>query len=136
LYILTFLFICCICYFIYLVINLKNLKQNYKSIRYNSGKHLNDNDKNIDIIEPYIQAQKDFCEHPNKYKNQKYENQISLFDVKLNELRYQIYAFKLKNFLNYELKKFGNFEKSVSNNMIAALKFYALKNNNLKTCLS
>ena len=129
LYIITFLSICLILYIIYLLINLRNIKENCKSIVYNSDKHLNNIDKNNDIIKPYIKSQKDFCEHPNRYKNQEYENQINLFDVKFNELRYQIYAFKSINVMSLALKNYGYFEKLVSNNIIAALRFYAIKNN-------
>lgn len=129
LYILTFLSICLICYIIYLLIIIKNFKQDFRSNLHNSSKHLNNNDKNIDIIKPYIKAQKEFCEHPNKFKNQKYENQIGLFNVKLNEIKYQIYAFKSSNFLSNSLKRFGYFENIVSNNMLEALKFYGIKNN-------
>ena len=129
LYILTFLSIYLICYIIYLLIIIKNFKQDFRSNLHNSSKHLNNNDKNIDIIKPYIKAQKEFCEHPNKFKNQKYENQIGLFNVKLNEIKYQIYAFKSSNFLSNSLKRFGYFENIVSNNMLEALKFYGIKNN-------
>lgn len=126
---LTFLSFCLICYIIYLLINIRNFKKDFINIPFNSGKNLNNNDKNIEIIKPYIKAQKDFCKYPNKYKNKKYENEIGLFDVKLNETIYQIYLFKSSNFLTYSLIKFGNFENSVGNNMLKALKFYGIKNN-------
>ena len=126
---LTFLSFCLICYIIYLLINIRNFKKDFINIPFNSGKNLNNNDKNIEIIKPYIKAQKDFCKYPNKYKNKKYENEIGLFDVKLNKTIYQIYLFKSSNFLTNSLIKFGNFENSVGNNMLKALKFYGIKNN-------
>ena len=39
----------------------------------------------INLIEPYIKAQKEFCNDPNKYINPKYENQLCLSDAKFNE---------------------------------------------------
>ena len=59
----------------------------------------------------------------------KIENEIDLFDVKINELKYQMYVYKSFNWFLYEIKKYGSFEKTVSNNMINALKFYGIKYN-------
>ena len=49
--------------------------------------------KKIDnnMIETYIKTQKDFCENPNKYINKIYENEIDLYNVKCDELKYQIF---------------------------------------------
>lgn len=69
-----------------------------------------------------------FVNH-NKYINQKYENEIYLHEVKFNELKYQMYIFKSPNFILRELIKYGAFEIELGNNIIKALKFYALKNN-------
>ena len=81
------------------------------------------------IIEPYIKTQKDFCENNSKYINAKYEKEIFLSDVKINELNYQMYIFKSKNFILNEFKKYGAYEIPLSNNIIEALKFYASKYN-------
>ena len=48
-------------------------------------------DLNFNIIEPYIKSQKDFCQNSDKYINEKYEKELVLFDVKINELKYQLY---------------------------------------------
>ena len=81
------------------------------------------------IIEPYIKTQKDFCENNNKYINEKYENEIFLSDVKINELNYQMYIFNSTNFILNEFKQYGAYEIPLSNNIKEALKFYASKYN-------
>ena len=86
-------------------------------------------DLNFNIIEPYIKSQKDFCQNSDKYINEKYEKELVLFDVKINELKYQLYIFNSSNFLFYNLKKKGAFETTISNNIIKALKFYSEKKN-------
>ena len=81
------------------------------------------------IIEPYIKAQKDFCENNKKYINEIYENEIFLSNVKINELNYQMYIFNSTNFILNEFKLYGAYEIPLSNNIIEALKFYASKYN-------
>ena len=75
-----------------------------------------------------------FCENPNKYINQKYEDEIILFDVKLNELKYQMYVFKSANVIIHDLNRSGAYEIYMSTNITKALKFYGekknIKNNN------
>ena len=105
----------------------KYLKE--KILKNNQDNFLNKNDKYFYIIEPYIKSQKEFCENQNKYLEPKIENEIDLFDVKINELKYQMYVYKSFNWFLYEIKKYGSFEKTVSNNMINALKFYGIKYN-------
>ena len=84
---------------------------------------------NDSIIEPYIKSQKDFCENPNKYINQKYEDEIFLHDVKINELKYKMYIFKSTNFILNEFNLYGAYEVPLSNNIIKALKFYGENKN-------
>ena len=95
---------------------------------FKSKKNIN-KDLNFNIIEPYIKSQKDFCQNSDKYINEKYEKELVLFDVKINELKYQLYIFNSSNFLFYNLKKKGAFETTISNNIIKALKFYSEKKN-------
>ena len=83
----------------------------------------------INLIEPYIKAQKEFCNDPNKYINPKYENQLCLSDAKFNEFKFTIYTFKYTNFLLNALKKYGGFETRIGNFMIQALQYYSLKYN-------
>lgn len=127
LYVLIFFIFFLFCLVIYLLNRQKKINQKNNYYIENPYKNSNELDNN-NLIEPYIKAQKDFCENPNKYFNKIYENEICLYDVKFNELKYQIYAFKSPNFLINELKSRGHFEKNIGNNMIEALNFYR-KNN-------
>ena len=86
-------------------------------------------DNNIHLIEPYIKAQNEFCDNPNKYINTKYENQIYLSDVKFNDFNFKMYIFKSNNFILNEFKKYGAFEINISNSMIQTLSYYKSKYN-------
>ena len=114
-----------ISFIIYLFINLKYYKNKLENI----PKNIYQNHYNFDIIEYYKKSQKDFCENPSKYINEKIEKEIDLFDVKVDGLNYQIYIYKTFNWILHEIKLFGSYEKNVSNNMIEALKYYKKKNN-------
>ena len=81
------------------------------------------------IIEPYIKSQKAFCDNPDKYIKQKYENKIFLSNVKFNENFFKMYIYKSPNFILTQLNKYRAFEFDIGNSMIMALKYYALKFN-------
>ena len=98
------------------------LKKQYKQ----NNKIMN-NIQNINLIEPYIKAQKDFCENNSKYINEKYENEIFLSNVSINDLKYQMYIFNSTNFILNEFKLYGAYEVPLSNNIIEALNFYTSK---------
>ena len=59
------------------------------------------------IIEPYIKRQKAFCDNPDKYIKQKYENKIFLRDVKFNEIFFKMYIYKSPNFILTQLNKYN-----------------------------
>ena len=101
----------------------------YKNTKVNIPKNLNQVHYNDDIVEYYKKLQKDFCENPSKYINEKLEKEIDLFDVKAGGIKYQIYIYKSFNWVLYQVKKYGRYENAVSNNMIKALKYYTKKNN-------
>ena len=123
------LFICLIYYINYLLKIIKQLKTKNPTY-YKKSKNFNSNlIPNDTIIQPYIAAQKDFCENQSKYINRKYEDEIILHDAKFKEFKFQIYVFKSMNFLIGELNAFGTFEFPVGNNMIDALKYYSIKYN-------
>jgi len=137
-YILVFIFIFLTCILIFLFKkqfkqnnNNNNLKNSLQNISiYNNNNDYNNNFSNInDIVNPYIKAQKDFCENNAKYINKKYENEIFLSAVNFNELKYQMYIFNSTNFILNEFKLYGAYEVPLSNNIIEALKFYASKYN-------
>lgn len=91
--------------------------------------HITNNGNNNNILESYIKAQKDFCDNPNKYLIQKYEDGLLLQDVKINDLNYQIYIYKSNNGFKNSIKRRGAWENDESNNVLEALKFYATEKN-------
>lgn len=117
-----------ILYIISLKKDIQNLLHHTTNNSTNKMKNLN-NINSIMLIEPYLNAQKDFCENQNKYINKKYEDELFLYNVKLNELSFQMYVYNTTNFLLNELHKFGAYEVKVSNYIIEALKFYKMKYN-------
>lgn len=124
LYLLIILIILFLYSIIYLLINIKYYKGKIEKIEKNMNQH-----NTFDIIEYYKKSQDDFCQNPSKYINMKIENEIALFDVKFNELKYQIYIYKSFNWVLKEVRDLGYYEKNVSNNIIEASKFYGKKNN-------
>ena len=128
-YLIAFFFTFLFCILIFL--KLKQNKNNIKNSSQKVNKYINNNyNSTIDeMINPYIKAQKDFCENNNKYINKNYENEIFLRDVKFNELNYQMYIFNSTNFILNEFNLYGAYEVPLSNNIIEALKFYATKRN-------
>jgi hypothetical protein len=96
---------------------------------FKKSNNITNNGNNNNILEPYIKAQKDFCDNPNKYLNQKYEDRLLLQDVKINDLNYQIYIYKSDNGFKNSIKRRGAWENDESNNVLEALKFYATEKN-------
>ena len=119
--IILFLILPIVCY--YLIKKQKN--QSDIKLR----KIFNNIEPSYKLIESYIKAQKDFCENPNIYINEKYESNIFLSDVKLNDYKFQMYIFKSDNFILNEFKLSGAYEIPLSNYIIEALNFYSLKYN-------
>ena len=109
-----------------MIILKRNINQTNKKLN-----QIQKTDKNHDfnLIEPYIKAQREFCNDPNKFINTKYEDQIILMNAKFNEFNFSMYLFKQNNFLLNEIKKYDVFEISVGNFMIQALKNYSFKYN-------
>ena len=97
---------------------------------YNKNSNINNFENNRkNILERYKKEQNDFCENPNKYINKQYEKEIFLVDVKLNDLNYKMYMPKPFNWVQEGITKTGSYEKSLSNYMIEALKFYSMNYN-------
>ena len=74
-------------------------------------------DKVESIIKESFLMQKDFCNNPNKYLNQQYENMIKLTDFKFKSIDFQIYVYKegdnyMSNFIirtkGYDVKEMTN----------------------------
>ena len=117
---LSFRYFIIILIFLFIIIILFSL---VKKLRFNNLSLYSKDE----IIKPYIIAQKDFCENFNKYKNEKYENELILTNAKINELNFQLYIFKDPGFLMIVFNQEGAFETTISKNIIEALKFYSSK---------
>ena len=87
------------------------------------------NKLNINILESYINEQKDFCTNPKKYYNKLIEDQIKLQNINLNGISYQIYIYKDNNFMSSDLNLYKSYETNETINILKALEFYKLKNN-------
>ena len=111
---------------------INNIQEIIKDLNNKMYNHNHTHNNTDNILEPYIKAQKDFCDNHNKYYNQKYENDIVLSDIKFNDLKYRMYLFKSENFIQYEFKKYGSYEIALGNHIIEALNYYTFKNNEIK----
>lgn len=80
------------------------------------------------IIEYYIEQQKDFCDNPKKYFNKFIEKQIILKNAIFNESSFKFYMFKKKTLMNFDLKN-GVYEYEISSNIIEALLYFSKKKN-------
>ena len=69
------------------------------------------------IIKESFAMQKDFCDNPNKYLNQEYENMIKLTDFKFKKIDFQIYIYKRgDNYMsNYIIRNKRYDEKEMTN---------------------
>jgi len=129
-----------LCYLIYILnqklcMNDEKINTVQEIMKDLNNKIYNHNHKHDDAnntLEPYIKAQKDFCENNNKYFNQKYEDEIILSNIKFNDLKYQMYLFKAQNFIQNEFEKYGSYEIELGNQIIEALNFYSSKNIGIK----
>ena len=70
------------------------------------------------LIKESLKMQKDFCDSPEKYLNQEYENMINLTDFGFKNISYQFYVYKegdnyisnsIKRIKGYDFKEMGNF---------------------------
>lgn len=83
----------------------------------------------INILEPYINEQNDFCVNQKKYFNKLLEDQIKLQNINLNGMIYQMYIYKDKNFMTHDFNLYKSFETKETINILKALEFYRVKNN-------
>ena len=132
-----FLFISDI-YNIYCIFDLnkkvKTLNLNEKS--FNSLKRnqkLSNEKDNESIIQEYIINQKNFCNYPDKFCNQQFEELIKLTNFSFKNISYQMYVYKKSdNYMSNYIIKTAKYEPTHMSNFLDALKYYAEKNNILK----
>ena len=92
---------------------------------------INKNDNNI--IEDYIRLQNNFCDYPDKYVNQNFEQLIKLTNFSFKNISYQMYVYKKKdNYMSNEIIRSGKYEPFHMSNFLDALKYYGKSKNIIK----
>ena len=122
-------------YSIYFIFDLNKkasiLNLNYKLFNsLKSNQKISIKDDNESLIQQYITRQKNFCDYPDKFYNQQFEELIKLANFSFKNISYQMYVYKKsdKYMSNYIIKS-GKYEPIPMSNFLDALKYYAEKNN-------
>lgn len=115
-------------------------EMSYKSTRnqknkneINNENHINRIDKifirnDNNIIEEYIKRQKNFCNYPDKFFNQKFEELIKLTKFSFRNISYEIYTYDEKvDGMSKEIIKTAKYEPMHMSNFLDALKYYSKK---------
>lgn len=103
----------------------KNKQKQIIEIDNNSNnKRLNEFfNKNSNIMKEYIQRQKEFCEYPDKFFNQKYEELIKLTNFSFKNISYQMYVYKnLDRWMSNEIIRTAKYEPVHMSNFLDILK--------------
>lgn len=131
---LFFLFISNI-YILYFIFYL-NKQTNNINLNYKLLTSLKNNQKisieaiNESIIQEYIIRQNNFCNYPDKFYNQKFEELIKLTNFSFRNISYQMYVYKKSdNYMSNSIIKTGKYEPIHMSNFLDSLKYYAEKNN-------
>lgn len=86
-----------------------------------------------DIIQEYIETQNNFCNNPNKYLNNKFEELIKLTDFSFRNISYKIYVYKNSDkYMSNRIIKTGKYEPKHMSNFLDVLQYYREKNNIIK----
>ena len=99
----------------------------------NNENHINRIDKifirnDNNIIEEYIKRQKNFCNYPDKFFNQKFEELIKLTKFSFRNISYEIYTYDEKvDGMSKEIIKTAKYEPMHMSNFLDALKYYSKK---------
>ena len=83
---------------------------------------------NPNFFEEYIKKQNDFCDNPNKYFNQNYEQLITLTNFSFQGLSYQLFVYKqYDKYMSNGIIRRGIYEPGPMSNFLEALQYYGLK---------
>ena len=144
-FIITFIFlIICDIFKTFFIFNLNkkinNINRNYKlsslsksnqknKIEINNENYINRFDRNENkIIEEYIKRQNNFCNNPDKFFNQKFEELINLTKFSFRNISFEIYTYeKRKDGMSKEIINTAKYEPMHMSNFLDALKYYAKK---------
>ena len=82
------------------------------------------------LIEEYIKRQNNFCNYPDKFYNQEFEEIIKLTNFSFRNISYQMYVYKyLDNYMSNEILNTGQYEPYHMSHFLDILKYYGEKNN-------
>ena len=99
----------------------------------NINKIANSNNNNNYLIEKYIKRQNNFCNYPDKFYIQEFEESIKLTNFSFRNISYQMYIYKyLDNYMSNEILNTGKYEPYHMSNFLDILKYYGEKNNIIK----
>ena len=97
------------------------------------NKPANYNKNNNNIIEEYIRLQNNFCNYPDKYVNQSFEQFIKLTNFSFKNISYQMYVYKKEdNYMSNEIIRSAKYEPFHMSNFLDALKYYGKSRNIIK----
>ena len=101
--------------------NISNINKNKVNDSYNNHNYL---------IEEYIKHQNNFCNYPDKFYSQEFEEIIKLTNFSFRNISYQMYVYKyIDNYMSNEILKTGQYEPYHMSHFLDILKYYGEKNN-------
>ena len=116
-----------------------NKKANIINLNYKLFNSLKNNQKisiehdKESIIQEYIERQNNFCDYPDKFYNQQFEELIKLTNFSFKNISYQMYVYKKSdNYMSNWIIRTAKYESRHMSNFFEVLKYYAKKNNILK----
>ncbi len=85
---------------------------------------------NNNIFEKYIEYQKNFCNNPDKFYNQKYERMLKLTKFSFRNISYQMFVYKnVDRWMSNEIIRTGKYEPMYMSNFLDILQYYGKKKN-------
>ena len=117
----------------YYEMSYKSTRNQKKKNEINNENHINRIDKlfirnNNNIIEEYIKRQKNFCNNPDKFFNQKFEELIKLTKFSFRNISYEMYTYDKKvDGMSKEIIETAKYEPMHMSNFLDALKYYSKK---------
>ena len=109
-----------------------NKKETIGADNINKIANSNNNNNNY-LIEKYIKRQNNFCNYPDKFYIQEFEESIKLTNFSFRNISYQMYIYKyLDNYMSNEILNTGKYEPYHMSNFLDILKYYGEKNNIIK----
>ena len=115
---------------LYLIYSFKSIS-NYKASSKSFFSKISKTDKISDeepIIKESFIMQKEFCDNPNKYLNQEYENMITLTNFSFLNVDYQMYVYKSgDNYMSKGILRSKKYDAHEIPNICNVLELYAKK---------